>query len=127
MPGGKCNVKIDSGKLRDAIISKGIKVSDAGKMCGYSSSGIQNAIDRGHMTKSMKVLIEKVLDIPFDEFKYVDPNQYETPVIEEVDDSQYQLLKRAAYDGVAEFCNKHLGPIIQNDILRALKEKEMEG
>ena len=133
----KGNNKINSEKLRNAIMAKGIKVSDAGVMCGYSKSGIQNAIDRHFITPSMIVLIDKVLGIPYEEYKETEPEPelkkiYKTPVIEEddqIDPNQiaYKMMQSAAYAGVAEFCNKHLGSIIQQAIMRALKEKEMEG
>lgn len=81
MPGGKCNIKINSDRLVDLIKEKGLKVSEAGKMCGYSGSGIQNAIDLHRITTSMTILIDNVLGIPLESYEY---KEYEPPVIEEI-------------------------------------------
>lgn len=81
MPGGKCNIKIDSDRLVDQIKAKGLKVADAGRMCGYSVSGIQNAIDRHRITASMTVLIDKVLGIPLESYAV---KEYEPPASQEI-------------------------------------------
>ena len=111
MQGAK--IKIDSMKLKTAILSKGIKVSDAGKMCGFSSSGIQNAIDRSTITQSMTILIDKILEIPLDEYKYVEPVL--EPVKEKsqevtIDPNQiaYKMMYAAAYAAINTFMSQFM-------------------
>ena len=102
MPGGKCNIKIDSDLLKDQIAKKGLKVSDAGVLCGYSISGIQNAIDRHRITTSMAVLIDKVLGIPLETYEH---KEYEKPVIQEI------CLKDADFDRIRGIIREELNSI----------------
>ena len=110
MPGGKCNIKIDSEKLKNAIVKKDMKVSDAGVRCGYSTSGIQNAVDRGSITLSMAVLIDKVLGIPLEDYKFVEPADEPLPEEkpQEVDQDQilYKTVYAAAYAAIKAFMSE---------------------
>ena len=61
--------KIDPDKLKEILKSKNLKLSEASLEMGYSANALSNVINRGNISGPMKVVLDRVLGISYDDIK----------------------------------------------------------
>lgn len=120
MAGQKCTIEIDGSKLKAAILERGLSVKEAGERCGYSISGLQNAVDRRKITVSMSNLVDRILEIPLDLYKVSEKKPDDVTEAVDTKDSTYMTMRAACYSAISEYCENRLGDVITAAIERAL-------
>lgn len=68
-------IRINPKKFKAIIVANFGTVTEAARRCGYTHKGFDHSISTGYMAKSMALLVERVLEIPIDNFEYKDDNE----------------------------------------------------
>lgn len=136
---GKLRSKpIDGCKLKSEVAKRFKSYLEADRDLGFSSC-IGNWIQRNSMPDYGLYLIEGKWGVTYDMIKPDEPKP--EPVVEETTQAAesaedasgsaedlkvitYKMMQTAAYAAVAEFCNKHLGSIIKDAVLQAMRERK---
>lgn len=120
---------IDGQKLRTEILNRFKTYVQADKSLGFCNA-VGNWVNKNEIPEYNLMLIEAKWGVTYDMIKPDEPKPEPKEEVKESEETDkedlnaltYKMMQSAAYVGVAEFCNKHLGSIIQSAIVRALKE-----
>lgn len=118
--------RISGDKLKASVLQRYKSYDECAKVCGFTGSWLSNFIDKELIPNYAVILLERVCGIPFDEYAYTEP-EVKQEVKQEVDANQiaYKMMFSAAYAACAEFCNKHMEPLVRAAVDRALDERRM--
>lgn len=67
-------IKIDSEKLRNAFKRRGLTASEVSQEMGYSRNFLSKHLANGTTTKTVALLLEKMYNLPLDDYKMTEPN-----------------------------------------------------
>lgn len=67
-------IKIDSEKLRNAFKRRGLTASEVSQEMGYSRNFLSKHFANGTTTKTVALLLEKMYNLPLDDYKMTEPN-----------------------------------------------------
>lgn len=67
-------IKIDSEKLRNAFKRRGLTASEVSQEMGYSRNFLSKHLANGTTTKTVTLLLEKMYNVPLDDYKVTESN-----------------------------------------------------
>lgn len=67
-------IQIDSEKLRNAFKRRGLTASEVSQEMGYSRNFLSKHLANGTTTKTVALLLEKMYNLPLDDYKMTEPN-----------------------------------------------------